>query len=421
MNIWIVNHYAIPPSMGGLVRHYYFSKYLQKKGHRVKIFTSSRIHNTDINMIKDGALYKEEMMDEVEYTFVRSWDYKGNGLDRIWNMIDMPFQMWKAMRCFYKKQRPDVIYTSSPDLFVAFFALVFGKMHRIPVIVEVRDLWPESIVEYNHMSRRNPIIQTLYWLEKWIYKRADRIIFTIPGGKDYIQEKRWSRTIDLNKIFHINNGVDLEEFEYNKKNYRIEDEDLENGSYFKIIYVGSIRLVNHLRELVDVAEILKRKGEDRIVFLIYGEGTEKEQLQKLCAAKKLNVKFKGKVDKKYVPYILSKSDLNVINVRNTGLSSYGCSWNKLFEYIASERPILCNSPQKYDLIRENGLGVSEVFETPAEYGKRILDLAYMSEDKYNEIVERAGEVKQQYDYKKLTEKLEEILKQVVRGKAKGRV
>ena len=76
--------------MGGLVRHYYFSKYLQKKGHTVKIFTSSKIHNTDINMIKDKSLYREEMEDGVEYTFVRSRDYKGNGIDRIVNMIDFP-------------------------------------------------------------------------------------------------------------------------------------------------------------------------------------------------------------------------------------------------------------------------------------------------------------------------------------------
>ena len=131
MNIWMVNHYAIPPSMGGLVRHYYFSKYLQKKGHTVKIFTSSKIHNTDINMIKDKSLYREEMEDGVEYTFVRSRDYKGNGMDRVINMMDLPFKTWKTMKLFYKKQKPDVIYTSSPDLFVAFFALRFGRKYKI--------------------------------------------------------------------------------------------------------------------------------------------------------------------------------------------------------------------------------------------------------------------------------------------------
>ena len=158
MNVWIVNHYAIPPSMGGLVRHYYFSKYLQKKGHSVKIFTSSKIHNTDINMIRDKSLYREEMEDGVEYTFVRSRDYKGNGMDRVINMMDLPFKTWKAMKRFYKKEKPDVIYTSS-HLFVALFALLFGRKHKIPVVVEVRDLWPESIVEYNGMSRMNQLFK----------------------------------------------------------------------------------------------------------------------------------------------------------------------------------------------------------------------------------------------------------------------
>ena len=111
MNVWIVNHYAIPPSMGGLVRHYYFSKYLQKNGHTVKIFTSSKIHNTDINMIRDKSLYKEEIVDGIEYTFVKSRDYRGNGLQRILNMVELPFQMWKTMKLFFKKEKPDVIYT----------------------------------------------------------------------------------------------------------------------------------------------------------------------------------------------------------------------------------------------------------------------------------------------------------------------
>ena len=58
MRVWIINHYAIPPSMGGLVRHYYFSKFLGEDGLQVRIFTASDIHNTDINMIRDGALYR---------------------------------------------------------------------------------------------------------------------------------------------------------------------------------------------------------------------------------------------------------------------------------------------------------------------------------------------------------------------------
>lgn len=408
MNIWIVNHYAIPPSMGGLVRHYYFSKYLQKKGHTVKIFTSSKIHNTDINMIRDKSLYREEMEDGVEYTFVKSRDYKGNGLDRIMNMVDLPFKTWKAMKLFYKKQKPDVIYTSSPDLFVAFFALRFGKKYKIPVVVEVRDLWPESIVEYNHMSKKNPIIQILYQLEKWIYKKADQLIFTMEGGKDYIIDQGWDKSISLSKINHVNNGVDLKEFEKNLTLYHIEDEDLSDTSKFNVIYVGSIRQVNNLRTLIEAAELLKENAD--IQILIYGDGTEKETLEKVCREKNLHVKFKGRVEKKYIPYILSRSSLNVINVRPAGLNKYGCSWNKLFEYMASGKPILCNLPVEYDLIKKYELGIAKRFSDGEEYRDAILEFYRMNKSEYTQYCLNAKACAELFDYEKLGDKIENILR-----------
>ena len=244
MNIWIVNHYAMPPSMGGLVRHYYFSKYLQTKGHQVRIITSGRIHNTTINMTDEGELYSVKEVDGVEYTFVKSSNYTGNGLDRIKNLIGFPFNVWKTMKSFYKKEKPDVIYTSSPDLFVAFFSEIYAKLKKIPIIVEIRDLWPESIVEYKGISKKNPIILILYQLEKWIYENANNLIFTMPGGKDYITDKKWDKKIELSKIVHINNGVDFLEYKKNISDYVIDDDDLNDKSKFKVIYVGSIRAAN---------------------------------------------------------------------------------------------------------------------------------------------------------------------------------
>lgn len=410
MNVWIVNHYAIPPSMGGLVRHYYFSKYLQKKGHNVKIFTSSKIHNTDINMIKDKSLYKEEMEDGVEYTFVRSRDYKGNGLDRILNMIDTPFKIQKAMRCFYKKEKPDVIYTSSPDLFVAFFALLFGNMHKVPVVVEIRDLWPESIVEYNGMSRKNPIIQILYQLEKWIYKKADQLIFTMEGGKEYIKDKGWDKKINLDKVNHVNNGVDLKEFAEDVKRYQIQDNDLEDEKFFKVIYVGSVRRANNIETLVNVGKELKQRENDKIKIIIYGDGTDREILEKRCKTEGLdNVIFKGKVEKKYIPYILSKSNLNILNYKQANTWKYGGSQNKQFEYLASGRPICSNVKMGYSIIRANDCGVEDNIISTKDYADVILKYAEMPGEKYKQECENAKKAAQLYDYHLLTEKVEHIL------------
>lgn len=414
MNVWIVNHYAIPPSMGGLVRHYYFSKYLQKKGHSVKILTSGRIHNTDINMIGDDSLYCEKDMDGVEYTFVKSRSYKGNGMDRIANMIDFPFKIWKTMKHFLKKEKPDVIYTSSPDLFVSLFAVVFAKKYKIPIVLEIRDLWPESIVYYRHMSEKNPIIMFLYQLEKWIYKKADRLIFTFQGGKNYVRDKKWEKSVSLDKICYVNNGVDLVEFNQNKSKYVWKDELLERNDIFKVVYVGSIRLVNHLEDLVDAAKVIKERGIENITFLIYGDGTEREILEKRCKEERLNVFFRGRVEKKYVPYILSRANLNVINVQKSGLVRYGCSWNKLFEYIASERPILSNLPTEYDLIKEHGLGVSKLFANGTEYAEEIIRISQMEQEEYETYCVQSAQVAREYDYQRLTEKIEAIFNEVVR-------
>ncbi|WP_282923851.1 glycosyltransferase family 4 protein [Mediterraneibacter massiliensis] len=414
MNVWIVNHYAIPPNMGGLVRHYYFSKYLQKKGHTVKIFTSSKIHNTEINMISDKSLYREEMEDGIEYTFVRSRDYKGNGLDRIFNMMDLPFKTWKTMRKFLDKQKPDVIYTSSPDLFVAYFALLFGRKYKIPVVVEVRDLWPESIVEYKGMSRKNPIIQVLYQLEKWIYKKADQLIFTMEGGKDYIRDKGWDKAIDLEKVNHVNNGVDLEEFEKNKEKYVIQDEDLEDTSHFKIVYMGSIRLVNNLGTLVEAGKVLKERGIRSIKILVYGDGTEKEYLEQKSQTYGINLVFKGRVEKKFIPYILSKADANLINVKNSELKKYGCSWNKLFEYMASGKPIISNLVMGYDIINKYHCGISRNMNSAEEYADLLLSLSKLEAKEYGEMCENARRGAKDYNYITLTDKIIDIIQKAVR-------
>ena len=412
MNIWILNHYAIPPSMGGLVRHYYFSKYLQEKGHSVKIFTSGLIHNTQINMIQGSELYCERIIDEIEYTFVRSKTYHGNGLDRMLNMLDFPFQMWKTMKVFIKKAPPDIIYTSSPDLWVAFFALLFGKKYKRPVIMEVRDLWPESLIEYGTISRHNPVAWLLSRMEKWTYMKSNHLIFLMEGWREYFLKQGWEQQIDLAKVSHISNGVDLEEYDYNRQNFQLKDLDLEDSSSFKVVYMGSIRLVNNLGTLIEAAKVLKQKELMNIKILIYGDGTEKDNLEKECQKHQLNVIFKGRVEKKYIPYILSKADVNLVSVKKSDIGAYGCSWNKLFEYMASGNPIISNAPMAYDLIKRYELGIVDSFETPEAYADAIIKTSGMTQEEYTRISEQGRKVAEEFDYKKLTEKLNHIFEQI---------
>ena len=408
--VWIINHYALTPSQGGLCRHYFFTKKLIEKGYNVRVFTSSAIHNTDINIIKDDAkcLFKEADADGLTYTYIKSSQYKGNGLGRIKNMLGFAFSIRKIKKA-YKKEKPDIIYTSTPDLFTAWQAEILARKMKVPCVVEVRDLWPLSIVEYKNISENNPVIKGLYFLEKLIYKRASALVYTMEGGRQYIIDKKWQNKVNLDKIFNINNGIDTALQEKQKKEFTIEDEDL-NSDKFKVVYTGSIREVNDVGLLVDTAKELYKRNNDKIKFLIYGDGTQKEELEKKCADNNLkNIVFKGRIDKKYIPYILSKADLNIVTVRQTGISKYGTSWNKLFDYMNAGKPILSTLKVNYDYIEKYKCGMSLENQTPECVADAIQNFYDMDKNEYNQMCINAQNGAKDFDFEKLTDKFEQVI------------
>ena len=97
------------------------------------------------------------------------------------------------------------------------------------------------------------LLKLAYWAEYWLYLKADLLIFSMEGGTDYIIEKGWSIAqggkIKLDKVHYINNGVDLQDFDYNLLHFKLEDDDLEDPHIFRVVYVGSIRLANNLKQL----------------------------------------------------------------------------------------------------------------------------------------------------------------------------
>lgn len=128
MKIFIVNNSAIPPSLGGLVRHYYFSKNLTRMGHQVRILTASQIHNTNINMMQGNNLITEKEVDGVKYSFVRTLSYSKNNWRRIYSMLQFSLNCVKAIKQLIKNgDEPDVLYLSSPSPFCCYTVMKFAK------------------------------------------------------------------------------------------------------------------------------------------------------------------------------------------------------------------------------------------------------------------------------------------------------
>ena len=410
--IWIINHYALTPAQGGLNRHYFFARELQKRGYHVRIFTSSVIHNTCINMISknEKVFFKDVEYEGVQYTYLKSSEYKGNGISRIKNMLGFAYSIKKIWKK-YKHENPDLIYTSTPDLFTAWKAEKFAKKHKLPCVVEIRDLWPLSIVEYKDFSEKNPAIKVLYALEKKIYKRADALVFTMAGGKDYIVDKKWDKNINSDKVFNVNNGIDLIEQDKQRDENILDDADLTDDT-FKVVYAGSIRTANSIDLLVQAAELLKEHNDIR--FLIYGDGDKREELEQYCVNNGItNVKFKGKVDKKYIPYICSKASVNVLTYKNAGTWKYGGSQNKMFDYMNSGRPIVTNIKMGYSLLEQFNCGIELGNNEVGSLSEAILKIYDLPNEEYNQMCENAKNAAKHFDYTVLTDKLEEAMRYAV--------
>lgn len=406
MNIWLFNHYAVPPSLYPLARPYHFAKHLQKKGHKVTIFAASSVHLSDENLITDGRPMKARKIDGIRYVFLKARNYEGNGIQRILNFFDYTHHLFTQTGKF---NRPDVIMATSVHPLTCVAGILLAKKYRCKCVVEIADLWPLTLVEYGAFKEGQPVTRALYALEHWIYKKADAVLFTMYGGKQYIKDQGWDKDVSLDKIFYINNGVDLSEYRRQEQEEQYADADLDRADTFKVMYTGSMGTANAMYDILDAAERLKEQAD--IQFLLFGGGYLEDELKAYCREKQItNVLFKGKVDKKYIPNILSKGNLNIMTGLSDRVSEYGLSMNKMFDYMASGRPTISNIRTQFDILEDNRCGISIEAGSAQEMADAVRKFYEMDASRYKEYCVHAAEAVKQYDFKYLTEELEQILR-----------
>lgn len=412
-NIWLVNKYAMPPEFEPRPRSVKFAHYLTLLGYKVTIFGSSVMHNMNRNLIEDGSSFIEKYYDDIHFVHIQTPSYqKTSGLTRVYS--DFYFH-WKLRFLAHKFEKPDVIVgTTSPVLTNPM--LSYAHRHGIKYITDMEDMWPDDFVDFGFISEQNPLMKLAYRQARHNYMKSDASVFTLSGCYDYFKQKKWDKEsggpVDLNKVFYINNGVDLEFFNDCLKKYTIDDEDLVQTNKKNIIYLGSIRLVNNLIQAIKAAEILK--GRNDIQFLIYGDGDDREPLIKYCKDHGLeNVKFKAKwTDPKYVPFILTHSYMNILNYVSSEFAKRGISSGKMFQYMASSRPIVCNINILNCPITANNIGIAHELKTPEEYAEAMIQLLSLSSSEYEAMCKRAYQTAEQFDYKNLAKQMDEVIKKM---------
>ena len=402
--IWFVSHYSMPPQYEMRIKTQMYAHYLGEMGYDVTIFSASTIHNTDINLIEDDSKYIIKKYDDLNFVHIKCDGYSVNGLQRIKNMQQFAYRFVKVAEEFPK---PDVVIA---DVNCTNYKQIYKycKRHSIPFYIDMRDLWPMSIVEYYKYSENNPIIKYLYHRERVMYTHATGTIFSMPGGKDYIKDKKWEN-VGLDKFHYINNGVNIDSFYKEIEDNNYIDEDLDDDS-FKVVYAGSVRVANNLKPVIEAAKVLSDGGHSDIKIFIFGDGDDRKSLEEFCRKNGLsNVLFKGMVEKKFIPNILSRCDLSILNYKKAKTLKYGGSQNKLFEYLAAGTPVLMTVDMNYNIVTDNNCGIALDEPLPMNIANAILKLSTLSKEERCKMSKRAKMVASEYDFKKLTNDLLNII------------
>lgn len=399
--IWIVNEYNGPTAIRS--RQTVLSQRLEERGYEVYLFCGSSDNKGGKNSIEDGADFKFVESDGAKFYVIKTSNYRRT-YERVLVAVQFQKRIWKLRD---QLPIPNVIVSDFAGLFGNIF-LKWKKKYGTRIIFDVLDLWPEGFVDMGYIKRSSPIAKVLYGMEHKSYREADGIIFSMQGGRDYIIDKGWSKEVggdvDTSDIGYLNNGVDLETVDRERVEVQLEDPDLDTNK-FKVVYLGSISVMNGLDVLVETARVLQNRGRSNVMFLVYGYGTQEEQMKNMVAEYGLkNIKFKGRLEKKYAMSLLSRADLNIFTFKDTSLWKYGVSPNKLFMYFASGKPVLSMIRPNYDLVEDKKAGLS-VENKPEVVADAIERFCGMDKPEYDEYCQNARATAEEYDYRNLVQVL----------------
>lgn len=405
MNIWIFNHYALPPDLPGGTRHYDLGRELVRRGHRVTIIASSFHHYLRREVrLRPGEHWKAEDVNGVKFIWLRTPPYRRNDWRRVWSMVNFLVRAWRLgrglPRLTSETEGPDVVIGSSPHLLTPLAAYWVARHYRVPFLMEVRDLWPQTFVDMGELSARHPITKVLQVLERFLYHRAERVITLLPLAHEYIM----GLGIPREKIVWVPNGVDLSRFD------SVTMPEVSHEG-FRVMYLGAHGRANALDVLIQAAKVVQDRGFHEIRFVLIGEGPEKPRLTALAQELGLgNVEFRDPVPKDRIPETLQEADAFVLKLEMVEVFKYGISSNKLFDYMAMAKPVIFSVGSSNNPVEEANCGFTVPPRDPHALAEAIIKLYQMPEEERRAMGYRGREyVQKHHDSKVLAERMEGVL------------
>lgn len=397
LTIWYVSAYDAPE--GHSSRTYDHAMELTRLGHRVTMFTNSLDHFTKQERLDPGEKWREEWFGRVRVIWLKTFPYRGSGWRRGLNMLSNAWRAYWVGRSL--RETPDVIFGPSVPLFTALSAYALSKKKKCPFCFEIRDIWPQALIDQGSLSERSPVTWLFRRVERFLYRRAAKIISVLPFAYRHI----CTQGIPRDRETWIPNGVRLERFS------DCAPYDGGREGELTVMYVGAFSAAHGPGTILQAAKMLQEEGIEGVRFVLVGGGTERERHQELAKTLGLeNLEFRGTVAKSDIPRVQQEADVLVVSVRDLPVYRFGINFNKMYDYLASGRPVLfaVNSPN--DPVADADAGVSIPPEDPKAMAGAIKSLLAMTPEQRRCLGENAKRYAQaHYDTKKLVRQLESVL------------
>ena len=342
--------------------------------------------------------YSEERMDSIHVIRVRTYIAANKGTVR--RSLDYLSFYFAAVRAG-KKRECDIIIGTSPQFFTALAAKRLSKKLHRPWIMEVRDIWPESIKTLEAV-RDGALIRYLEKKEKACYRNAAGIVCVTRGIFNDLLKKG----VRENKIRLFTNGANLDRYGDREKDAGLLRRlGLEGKTVLG--YLGTMGMSHKLDFILRCAKDLRK---DNVHILLVGEGAEKENLIRLKHALRLdNVSILDAVGKDQVPAYLSLMDIGLVNLKKSDLF-LGALPSKIFEYAAMGKPLLLGLQGEAEkIIGEYPAGLAFEPENAEDFQKK-LHILLTDKDFYARCKKGSLQLAADFDRRRIARKMLEQIK-----------
>lgn len=367
MNILFLSHYFPPEVNAPASRTFEHCREWVAAGHNVTVISCFPHHPA--GEIYPGYKNKLYSVEEVQgISLVRVFTYVTANEGTVKRTLNYLIYMFAATIASFFVCKPDIVVTTSPQFFNGLAGYFVSRMRRIPWVLEVRDLWPESILAVGAITNKR-VINILESVEEFIYRKADHIVSVTASFEQHIREVSGSKT----PITVVRNGVNTSDYFATESSASLLKQ-LDLQGKFVAAYVGTHGIAHGLEVLLDAAELLIPHSQ--IVILFIGDGAERDRLQEQVKTRGLsNVRMLGQQPKERMRELWGVTDISLVVLRRLALFKAVIP-SKIFESMAMGKPIILGvEGEVKEIIDQSKAGVAVTPESAVDLAEIILDLS----------------------------------------------